>query len=218
LEVVATSRIKDIRHDDQLSRALKEAVISRAFNHKVVLAFEEGLGRYQNQAPLSKVRNALELLKENPAYSRILKNLTVIVKPAGAMEDALREALDDPGSSVFVFASARAEIKERLKALDGRARSVYIEEERFEQDAYYPLLQVVVLAMRHYLDRPIAGSEAVKALDLSGGVLMLEDMNIESLRTEGAALVIRLLPRARKLETGELIKSYARIMPFLKSA
>jgi len=160
----------------------------------------------------------LGALKDNPAYSKILKNLEIIVKPADSMAEALEEPLKDPNANIFVFASAREEIKAKLSRLDNKVSSVYIEEEKFEGNAYYPLIQVVLLALTHYMKRPLTGVEATKAVNSVEGAIDLQEMNIDSLRVEGPSLIVRLLPNAKRLETGELIKRYASILPFLESA
>jgi len=203
---------------EDLAQSLKGSLASLLFNEKVILAFEDSLARQQDQGPLRKLLDALRELRENPAYEKILKNLIIVSAPADKMSEKLKEHTADGNAKVFLFASDK--MREGLAAVESEAASaVYIDDNEFHASSYYPIAEIVVIALAQYRDSLIAKGDKVKALTIDGKALALEGINIESLSIdEKGTLIVRLLPKAQQHEPGDLVRRYAAMRQFLEAA
>ena len=59
---------------------------------------------------------------------------------------------------------------------------------------------------------------ATTTLAIDGRAFNLSGINIESLKIDKGALIVKLLPGAQQFDPRDLIKRYAAMKPFLESA
>jgi len=85
---------------------------------------------------------------------------------------------------------------------------VYLDDENFPENAYYPLLEAVVIALSEYVP---GGSKA----GFSG---FLSELNISSLEKREGYLLFKLLPGARQFPRDELILKYDELRRMLSAA
>jgi hypothetical protein len=207
--------LRNLTDTQQLSQGLVEMILSVTFNRKLVLAFDSDIASCSSGNPLG-LFEMLEKLKEDPRYSRILKNLVVIKAPSAELASKLEEYTDKKDTEVFMFAMKGA--REKLKLLESKVRSVYIDEKDFPMSSYYPLAEVVAISLAQLFEDTIPEKTLTTALSYGSGEIALEDMNIESVTRDSNVLIFKLLPDAEPCDTGDLLKRYANIKRFLKAA
>jgi len=76
----------------------------------------------------------------------------------------------------------------------------------------------VTIALAQQLKQCIPPGSVVKIIKTTLGNMALSEINIESIANRGDALIFKLLPNAEPCKTGELLKRYADLKRFLKSA
>jgi hypothetical protein len=206
----------------ELSRNLVEGLLSRLLSgKKLTLIFDKRLGALQRGvSPLSLFR-ALEDLKKDPRFEKFLSGLTIEEAPAARLADKARKFAADADAEVFVFARDAAMIVDEaergaIRAVESieRVRPVYVAENGIESDAYYPLAEIVTIALWQRIR-----SVGEVLADLKSRGIELSDINIASIDpvTDGP-IVFRLLPSASRLQPAELADRYARLKEALIAA
>lgn len=207
--------LRNLADTQQLSQGLVEMMLSVTFNRKLVLAFDSDIASCSSGNPLG-LFEMLEKLKEDPRYSKILKNLVIIKAPSAELASKLEGYTDKKDTEVFMFAMKGA--RNKLKLLEPKVRSVYIDEKDFPMSSYYPLAEVVAISLAQLFEDTIPEKTLTTALSYGSGEIALEDMNIESVTRDSNVLIFKLLPDAEPCDTGDLLKRYANIKRFLKAA
>ena len=218
LKPLETNVLRDISSTEMLVKCLEEGIISRSFDKKLVLAFDKDIALYQSENPLRRITQALRELKDKEAYKKILSNLVIVSASADAMPEKLKDYLGEKGTQVMIFARADSDTRSKLSAIESRTRAVYIDESAFKHGAYYPLAEIVVLALAQHIENIVGTKGPVSFIKIDAKVLDLSTINIKDVTNDGAALIFSLLPTAKEYEMQELVKRYAAIMPFLESA
>jgi serine/threonine protein kinase len=203
---------------ETMARFIKEGTLSLAFSGKVVLAFDKNIAQRQDQAPLGRLVEVLNELKDDPRYRKILKNLVIITAPAEELSNKLKVYAEDKNAKVFVFADASDDTREKLGQIPSGVNSVYIDEKDFQPRAYYPIAEIVVIALSQYCDRLIKEGDIATALNIDGRSFDLAALNIGSLKVDNGVLIVKLLPASEQHDMQMLIKRYAAIREFLEAA
>ncbi|MBD3425916.1 MAG: hypothetical protein GF409_01640 [Candidatus Omnitrophica bacterium] len=209
---LVASPLRQLNDPQQLSLGLVEMLLSVTFNRKLVLGFDSTIASCHSADPVS-IFSSLEKLKQDPRYARILKNLIIVRAPGEELGDLLGEYADKEDTEVFMFALETS--RQELCELESRLRAVYIDEEDFPYSSYYPLAEIVAMALSQLFEDPIVENAPLKSL--SSG-LDLSRINIESVTRQGKTLIFKLLPDAEPCDTADLLKRYAGIKRFLKAA
>lgn len=209
--------MRDIRKEDGLAKCFIEKLISSAISsERLMLLFDKDLAKAAGVDPL-RVLDAIEKLRLR--YPVFLKNLEVVVAASDELEKKIAENRDD-WKSCQIFLFGRAAERRRYDELQ-YAFSVHtylIDDARFtpETAAYYPILEVVTIALERYL----AGEEEVaESMRLLG--IKYEDLNIESIASDpdkSRLYIVTLLPRSVKRDAAELRKRYIGLMRLVESA
>ncbi|MDD3088455.1 MAG: amylo-alpha-1,6-glucosidase [Candidatus Omnitrophica bacterium] len=207
--------LRDIANIDQTAKNLAESMLSASFNKKIVLAFDSGLASLQGGNPKSVI-NALERLKDDPVYRRILSRVEILIAPAERLPFELDTHLGRNDTEIFIF--FRESERQRLSGLESRTRANCIDERDFPLDAYYPLAEVIVIAFAQYFDTLIPEGETIHSLETGGKDLLLKNINIDSVTRDNGVLVFKLLPDAKPMEISELIQKYAALKRMLVAA
>ena len=218
----APGSMRRIVEGPELSRNLVEGLLSRLLSgKKLTLIFDKRLGALQRGvSPLSLFR-ALEDLKKDPRFEKFLSGLTIEEAPAARLADKARKFAADADAEVFVFARDAAMIVDEaergaIRAVESieRVRPVYVAENGIESDAYYPLAEIVTIALWQRIR-----SVGEVLADLKSRGIELSDINIASIDpvTDGP-IVFRLLPSASRLQPAELADRYARLKEALIAA
>jgi len=194
----------DLTDQETLAQILIEAVFSIMLRKKLVLAFDDKLGGMQASKVLA-VFDELNDLKKEPKYEKLLENLVIIKDDISKLPQKVSDYLEDD-AEVFVF--ARQHERETLSDIEKSVNSVYINEDELPENAYHPLAEIVTITLSHYLD----SSTLERIADI------LEKLNIESIDPEDGMLIFKLLPDAKEFDRMELIKKYANLKRFLRSA
>ncbi|MFC1548551.1 hypothetical protein ACFL5E_01175 [Candidatus Omnitrophota bacterium] len=207
--------LRDIKNEEELCQSFIDIAISKLLSdgvEKLVLAFDTSLAEGQGVNPITLMER-LEELKEDDRYKVLLKDLVIIKAPANKLEGKLAEYMDKENTPVFVFAHNAN--KRALRRVEPKANTVYIKEEgagglSFPREAYYPLLEVVVISLAYYIDK--SSLEHVEK--------HLKAVNIEDIdpTDESSLLVFTLLPEATPIDLQAHMKKYRRLKEFLKAA
>ena len=203
----ANPALRDISDKSELSQNLAELLASISLNKKTVLAFDDQIARSQGRGAIS-IFDELEKIKK---ASGLLKNLEIVKAPAGKLSGKLTPYIEE-GSQIFTFALLKN--RADLGKLPKNIALTYIDETRFPDSAYYPLAQIVAIALARHM-----GSSGIN--DLVTDRKALAKFNVKSIRPDPedrSVLIFKLLPKARRLETSELMKQYAAIKEFLRAA
>ncbi|MFQ5952792.1 MAG: hypothetical protein ACE5JK_05235, partial [Candidatus Omnitrophota bacterium] len=204
------SVLRDLTKDEEFPLRLLEMLIGLNCNNRVVLAFDEKLAEGRDGKPLRSFLKAIENLKKNKRYKRILQNLEVIPAPVEELPSLLEGYAGKKNTKVFTFARKIKEAQEALnvlEAIDG-VQTVYIDENNIPQNAYYPLAEIVTITLAQIFNPGIVEGKFRMNLD---------KINIESVKREGKAIIFTLLPEAEELNYQKLIKRYAKFKRFLKA-
>jgi hypothetical protein len=196
---------RDIRHPEGLSRSAMEIILSAGINSGVTLAFEENIGGGLAENVLEVVLEIQKLKTEKSKYAKILKNVRVKKFRCGTAAKQLKKDINGSGK-VIVFARARD--RKHISNLEKKVSMVYLDDEDFPENAYYPLLEAVVIALSEYVP---GGSKA----GFSG---FLSELNISSLEKREGYLLFKLLPGARQFPRDELILKYDELRRMLSAA
>ncbi|MFC1549111.1 hypothetical protein ACFL5E_04040, partial [Candidatus Omnitrophota bacterium] len=207
--------LRDLVDSKQLSQSLAEMILSATFNKKLILAFDSNIAACQSGDPMG-IFEALRKLKEDPRYARILKNLILVKAPSEELASRLEEYTDEKDTEVFLFALKDA--RKKLKHLESKVYSAYIDEKDFSLDSYYPLAEVVAISLAQLFENIIPDKALTKVLRSGDREIALNTLNIESVTRQDSVLIFKLLPDAEPCDTQDLIKRYAGIKRFLKAA
>ena len=115
-------------------------------------------------------------------------------------------------SSFFI-----TEVKTALSGLKD-VQTVFINENDIPRNAYYPLAEIVTITLAQLFAPEIISTQNIKSLLEGKFQIDLAQLNIESVRREGKAIIFTLLPDAEELKYQDLIKRYAAFKRALKSA
>jgi len=184
----------------------RNKLFSALVSKKVVLAFEDGIGEGDSAMILDvfeKIKREVERLKEAETdktqklkYERFLRNLTIITASSEKLPEEV-SAHFDKNTEVFVF--ARKSEREKLEEIEPKVHSTYIDETEYKWDTYYPLPEIVTIALSQYLDS--------STLDNVSDTL--KSLNIKSTIDDFGALIFTLLPNAKVYDRPGLIKKHA---------
>ena len=213
-----TSVLKDLSSSGELAQCVRELALSRAFDKKLVLAFNTDMALYQTGNPMQQVVEALEALKKKDGYNKLLENLVIVRGSTATLPTDLQEYLGDNNSRVFLFSDADEERKAALSSLEAQVNAVYIDDKEFKSSAYYPLAEIVVLTIAQHVEGIIAEGDLISTLQFSGTDFDLNSINIESVQLNGTSLIFKLLPSAEEMDTQKLIGKYAMLERFLEAA
>ena len=189
-----------------------------------MLAFDDNLTGLKKQR-VRQIIQAVEAWKQTTANKsdtmrRLLTNNLTILQYSSL--DKLREKLgpdldDNKRNIIFAF-TARIEDEAHNPANMGRAvRTVLMEgEEKFTEEDYYPLVEVVTLALAKELsgwDRQALLSNLAK-LNIDYRKLGISDIGEDN----RGMIIFRLLPVMKRYDSNERVDRYARLLQFLRSA
>ncbi|MBN1526339.1 MAG: thermonuclease family protein [Candidatus Omnitrophica bacterium] len=203
--------VRKLTDDNELIQNVKEAIVTRSLTKKVVLAFDKDLAGLQGAKVLA-VFKRLKELKENPEFSKLLPDFEIVGldSPVEKLPEELREHLDKQGVEVFMF--ARATERAKLSAVEPKTHAAYIDETQFQlfsYDTYYPLMEIVTIALSQAIDPRTIGEVSRIA-----GELGIDKPAID----ESGALLFVLLPNATPIRITDPIKQYALLKQLLVSA
>ena len=191
-------------NEDMIMTNIVNGITSKVMTNKLVLVFDNKLGGSRRDE-LKKILQRLEdVMKDDEnIFGRMWKGRLEIKE---SLAD-LKNLEDDRESEIFVF--AQDTLKQRQEIAPARTRHVtFINEEDMSYTGYYPLFEIVMLALAETIDP--AAIESVKP--------MMAEMNFAVMPRDEitGALVFRLLPGAVKLNTEEDIRArYRRLQEAL---
>lgn len=214
-EAQAPSTLRDLSSAQETALNLKETLLSLASTKKLVLAFDKDIAAFHNGDPLGVFAILVELKKDD-RYKTILSNIEVISASAEELPSAVGRYFAQKDTEVFIF--AREDARAGLRPLESSAHSTYINEKDLPISSYYPLPEVVVLALSRYFYDYLPTGETNTAIHTGKTSIVLRTLNIDSIKAEDNVLIFKLLPDAEPCETKDLIKRCAELKRFLKSA
>ncbi|MGB3111885.1 MAG: hypothetical protein WBB84_02740, partial [Candidatus Omnitrophota bacterium] len=123
-------------------------------------------------------------------------------------------------TKVFTFARKTKEAHDALSGLQEKegVQTVFIDENDIPQNAYYPLAEIVTITLTQVFAPGIINAGNIHSLIEGKLLISLNELNIESVRREGKAIIFTLLPKAEELNYQQLIQHYAKLKRFLKAA
>ncbi|MFH1552136.1 MAG: DUF2779 domain-containing protein [Candidatus Omnitrophota bacterium] len=195
--------LKDITKQNELCPNFISLLFSIALTRrKVVLAFDNGMGR---------AAGIFAALKNNPMFKNLLKNVDIVVCPPENLHNQLQEYFEKSDTEIFLF--ARESKREGLKKLEYKTsiNPFYVDDSNFDPNAYYPLLEIVTIALAQFLD-----SNTVANIKKKTDVL--NKVNIADITSDDRVFIFKLLPNAEPFEAQELIKQYALLKKLLIAA
>lgn len=200
--------LRDISNPEELTRNLIEAILSITLSgKKVVLAFDNGIGALQDSSPLGVLRS-LNNLKKDPKFEKLLKNLIIVETTPEKIHNKIERYLFEENTQVLIF--ARNGEREKLKKLESRNRlyTFYIDDTEFSPSSYYPLAEIVTIALCQYLDPRTMDNVSA----------MVEKLPIGAIENDMGVWIFKLLPNAEQYDRQELIKRYALLKRLLIAA
>jgi hypothetical protein len=195
--------VEGISDPADLARKTVEGILSAGISSRVTLAFEENIGGDLSSKVLEVIFE-IQKLKIDAKYARILKNVNIKKFRSGSALQQLREDIKNSGK-VLVFARKRD--RELVSDLEKKVSMVYLDDENLPGNAYYPLLEAVVITLSGY----------VPGVSTGGFFGLFPEVNISSLEKKEGYLLFKLLPLAREFDRMELIKRYAELKRLLRS-
>jgi len=196
--------IHDMLKTDGVAASFRDKLLSVLTEKKVVLLFEDGIGKSNSNKILDVVR-VIKQLKKDPRYKGFLKNL-VIQK---ASSKKIARTIDKyRGVNTEVFLFARNSEREVLKNIESRTHATYIDEKEYDSNCYYPLAEIVTISLSQYID--------ASTLDNIKG--LLEELHIADSSKPGGPIIFTLLPDAEKFDRQDLIKKFAALKRALIAA
>jgi len=197
----------DLAHFDnhyKAARLLFELVLSKKFNKKIKLIFDEDIARGYPGHPLSKLKCAIDSFKKNKRYAKLLGDLEMVTVPSSDLVQTIEQASGNKDEEIFVF--SLREKRSRILGFEKRKNvyASYIQENRFPEWAYYPLVEMLIVSLARSINPDIA-----MAKDL---------INIESVDNDGKTLIFTLLPDAVAYDKAELLHRYSILSRFLTAA
>lgn len=201
--------VRKLTDDNEMIQNVKEAIVTRSLTKKVVLAFDGGLAGLQASRVMA-VFKKLKELKENPDFSKFLPNFEIVIAPAEKLPIDLEKYLDKQDVEIFMF--ARATERAMLSTIEAKTHAAYIDEARFQLflcDVYYPLMEIVTIALSQSIDPHTIEEVSRMAVELG-----ME----RPLMDESGALIFTLLPNAAPIRITDPIKQYALLKELLINA
>lgn len=197
----------DIKDAEKLAQDMARAALSIEAAKKIVLVFDSDIGG----AYKHKIASVIEELAE--AVSRVQKDpegadFRIVWADAGRMGNEVEKYSTREDTEVFMFANEAN--RALLVKVEKKAHSVYINDKGFEINAYYPLAQIVAIALAQYLDPGVI--DQVRPF--------MNDLNIAEieLSKEDDTLVFTLIPDAEAIDSQKILKELAAMKRFLKAA
>ena len=192
---------------EEVAFSFRDKLLSILATRKVVLAFEQELGG-TNSSNISEIIEVVEYLrKHSKLYKRFLDNLTIIETSSKKLPGEINKHMDKD-TEVFMFARDIEGVKEDLSEIGPKVHSTYINENRYEWDMYYPLMEMVVLVL----------SQHINPKTLSDNTGLLEELNIASRVTLDGTIIFELLPSMERYSKQALIKKFAALKRALIAA
>ncbi|MGB2600176.1 MAG: hypothetical protein WBC99_07010, partial [Candidatus Omnitrophota bacterium] len=215
-----TKVLSDLLDKEELPKCLLEMLVGLNSNNKVVFAFDEKLAKGRDGKPFQSFLKAIDNLKNNKKYEKILQNLIIIPASVEKIPALLKEYKGQKHTKVFTFAREIKEAKDALSDIEkiDDFQVVYINENKMPEDAYYPLAEIVTITLAQAFAPGIINADDIKSLIEGKLKIRLAELNIDTVRREGKALIFTLLLDAKKMNYQQLIKRYAELKRFLKSA
>lgn len=227
-----TLRLRNLTKPDETIKNFFETVISILLSgKKLKLIFEDGIGSSQWSRVLAIITKLQALMADkNWPLARLLKNLEVKIVPAEKIPYLLRDMDRDENTEVFVFAR-QSKRKMFMNMSENKsihvpnpedaAHTVYIDETDFYGRARYPLMEIITLTIVKYHNN-YSVEEVVESLNNEG--ITLDKLNLADIinkdgdGNEVPYLLFKLLPRAKELETQELLKTNGLYKEFMAAA
>jgi len=199
-----TPFVHNIKETEGLAFSFRNKLVSMLTTRKVILAFEKGLGD-ANSSLILEVFEEIKKLKKDPKYKRFLKNLIIINAPSEKLAGEIGKHMDK-NTEAFLF--ARSSKREDLKKIEPKVHSTYIDESEYEWDMYYPLVEMVTIALSQRID-----PDTIKNIKT-----LLKDLNIAAELPPDGTIIFKLLPPAERYDKQDLIKKYAALKRALIAA
>jgi len=215
---------RDIADPKMLCETCMEDIRNGAQRYKkYVLVFDPKLGG-TNCGVLKNFLKIFAELKKDPRHKRSLERFEIVLADETDDIPSVVSQYMNMDSKVFVFANVegRGSIEEGIRdcirslgaekeleeILSNKLQSVYIDEKGFKVNAYYPILEIITLAMEYSSDKDTI--EMVRA--------KLNNINIERATVDGNVLIFKLLPEAQQYDNRELVYGYGYLKRFLRNA
>lgn len=206
--------LRDLRSPEQLALCIVEQLESLSITNKLVLAFDSNVAAGYAGNPLNVIRY-LEELQKSGKYPSI-KNVEIVINTPENLVTKINEYEGDKNAEVFMF--AMNESRAALKDVKKRVHATFIEKNEFEPSTYYPLAEVVAIAVAQYFDNIITSDGTITTLMLGDQAIDLRDLKIASLSYEQGILIFKLLPKSEQYDTTELSRRYSALKAFLEAA
>lgn len=221
--------LRDIVDTKQLGQNTIEAILSHLFSdRRVALAFDTKLKGLKLQRVESLIK-ALEDWKRATAGKRggmkkVLDNLAIFkYSTSDELQSKLSQfKLDDSEHNrVFAFTPKISDNSPNPAKLGVAVKTVLMDGEgEFKEGDYYPLLEVVTLALIKEL---LGWSEAELRDNLKNfgsGRIKYEELGINEIieDEENRILIFKMLPKMSRYNPKDQVDRYARLLQFLRSA
>jgi hypothetical protein len=212
--------LKSLTDEVEFPASFLEMLIGLSCNNEVVFTFDKKLAEGRDENPLRNFLKAIENLKRNPKYKKILQNLIIIPASVDKIPSILEEYKGKKHTKVFTFAREAKEARGALSEIEAvkNFQVVYINENGMDPSAYYPLAEIVAIALAQVFSPSLIANKDTEYLAGFRELHQLAGVNIKAVRREGKAIIFTLLPNAKALSYQELIQRYAKLKRFLKAA
>lgn len=216
-EVYDGPMLRDIKDPGQLALCIADELISLAGTKKVVLAFDNAVAAGQAGSPMSVVRY-LEEMKRDDRYRAILERLEILPpKTPERLAADLKICSSSKDTVVFMFAMSGS--RDKLKDLGPQVRPSFIDSQNLPLSDYYPIAEVVAIALAQYFDNVITTDGTITKINLkNSAILDLNKINIASLSCEQGVLIFKLLPNSEKHDLREPAERYRMLKELLANA
>lgn len=214
--------VKNINLPQEASQNLIDEIKSYLVSgKKLVLAFDKKMRDHQYSRLISHLERWRDgVVRKNPALKNVMNNLIFIDFNS---RDDLSNSLEDKGfdindrgnTTVFVFAPVSE--RKNLAGLCAAARCVFVQEnESFSDTYYYPLLEMVVIALaREFMDYSIGDIDAI----FNDFGIDANEMNIGKIEEDDAySLIFTIIPNITRYNSQEQVDRFTRMLRFIESA
>ena len=188
-------------------------------DQQVLLALDLDLGDTDAAKKMiaDLIKGMPTLNENNEELKKLLENLTIICEPteklAGRVRDisTLGQGKFKPENIIIITKNSTLETqKEAFKELEDAAVIAGVEDRKFPDGYYVPVVEIMFLAVGRYL-----GWSDEKIREQSQDIPNVEDIELS---TDKKSIIIRLIPRARKFDSKELQNIMQNITKMLASA
>jgi hypothetical protein len=185
--------------------AIKDAAAS-SYREKgeIIFAFDQYLGGESGKEAVKFFDAAKEIIDEirmDPKNAGRLRNIKIVpFDPSKGMR-SLKEKIES-GALVFTFARNTDEVRKYMKEMEGISpiKPSYIDDKEITGLVYYPLFEVVTMALARYFDNNTVAD--LKEIALKIGIKLEEDNNNRDV------WIFRLLPAIKRFETEHELREY----------